>query len=228
MPSEKTKPTLKRPELANEAGFLRLRSGLREHIRAGAMTPNDFSVYCSLHFFANWKLGIYFGTAGSISALWTGWERKDRKHGVQESLERLRKRGYIDYPNGNGERGNYPILINKAERTLGALRGWRLRLTGEPGEVGTSNFDDPIYEYVSPTSWTEAYGDYYSDLRPVWRPVGINAGKTSALTLIDNDEETRPALPLGEVLEMTREVRAGATSTVTLLIRNQGCHFHTR
>lgn len=208
MPPREPKPTLKRPEFANDAGFLRLRNGLREHIRAGAMSPNDFSVYSSLHFFANWKLGIYYGTAGSIAALWTGWERKDRKHGVQESLERLRKRGYIDYPTGNGERGNYPILINKAEPTLGVLRGWRLRLVGSVGQTDDELFVDPFYEYVSPTPWSDAYGDEPKPTdKLLWRPVGSDAGKRSAHALLDEDEEARPALRLSHVLELTRRVR---------------------
>jgi hypothetical protein len=130
-------------------------------------------------------------------------------------LERLRDRGYIDYPHANGERGNYPILLNKAEPTLGVLRGWRLRLTGERGEVGTSDFENPLYEYVSSTPWAEAYGDWeidYPTPEPLWRPVGLQTSRLSALALLDEDEARKPYSSLKGVLELTRTARAEAAT----------------
>jgi hypothetical protein len=85
-------------------------------------------------------------------------------------MRHLRANGYIDYPEGSGQRGNYPIFIDKAEPTLGPLRGWRLRLAA--GEPGSSDFSNPWYQYFSPTPFEEAYPDVQVVVQAVdWRVV---------------------------------------------------------
>src|ERR1039457_6163329 len=147
----------KEPELNNDGGFLRLRHGLKEHIRKGYITSNDFAAYYTLHCFADWTTGICETTAASLAAMWGDWECKDKKRAFRTALERLRERAYIDYPLGGGEHGVYPVLINRAEPTKGLLKGWRLRLRA--GKPGSSDFSNPWYEYVSPTSFYDAYGE---------------------------------------------------------------------
>ena len=64
MPSKPDKIWMpKEPELSNEGGFLRLRNGLKEHIRKGYITSNDFAAYYTLHCFADWIKGICETTA---------------------------------------------------------------------------------------------------------------------------------------------------------------------
>jgi hypothetical protein len=170
-----------------DSGFIRLRSGIFQHIREGLMTGTDFIVYCTLLNYADYSTGIVETTAASLAATWAHLnDAKDKKESVQNSLQRLRKNGYIIYPKGSGIRGPYPVLIDKYEPTVGALIGWSLNLSK------SNSFENPVYDYVSPTAYGEAYGGYYSRLAveqvvdtPVMRVVGTTVQRVVSLPLQD-------------------------------------------
>src|SRR2546423_5257975 len=103
--------------------FTRIRNGLYGHIKAGRMSPFDLGIYVFLHLRVSWTTGTYQGCALTIACDFG--DPKLKEH-IQKSLRRLRDRGYINYPKGNGSRGGYPILINKYEPTAGELLGTRL------------------------------------------------------------------------------------------------------
>jgi hypothetical protein len=140
--------------------FIRIRNGIKEHVKEGAFTQNTWCVYTLLHLHATWKTGICCTTVDSLAAAWGDWisfhgakEGGNSKHRtILDCLQRLRDMGYIRYPKGNGQLGTYPILINKYEPTRGALRAWQLNA------AQTTDFRTPVYDYTSPTPFSEAYG----------------------------------------------------------------------
>jgi hypothetical protein len=103
--------------------FTSIRNGIREHIKAGKLNPFDLGVYVCLHLSVDWATGIYHGCALSIAFMFADPRLKGH---IQQSLRRLRDRGYINYRKGKGARGGYPMLIHKYEPTAGKLCGTRL------------------------------------------------------------------------------------------------------
>jgi hypothetical protein len=103
--------------------FTPLRNGILEHLRDGRICPFDLGVYVLLHLRADWSTGIYHGCAASIA--YQFGNPTLREH-IKKTLRRLRAKGYINYRKGDGERGGYPILLNKRDVTSGELQGTRL------------------------------------------------------------------------------------------------------
>jgi len=71
----------------------------------------------------DYATGIYTGCALGIAF---GFGDPRIQGQIQKSLRRLKDRGFINYPKGNGSRGPYRILINKYEPRGGELSGTRL------------------------------------------------------------------------------------------------------
>jgi hypothetical protein len=152
-----------------EGGFTRLRHGIFDHTKTGELTIYDFAVLATLWRWVNYHTGVTTTSAASIAANWGEWDSiaeqetdteatkaKRKRRTVQSCLLRLRKKGYINYRQGDGKRGCYAILLNKFEPTEGALLGWSLDVTGTGDDL-----EDPMYKYVSPTPFVEAYGEKY-------------------------------------------------------------------
>ncbi|MGA7830659.1 MAG: hypothetical protein WCA21_06855 [Terracidiphilus sp.] len=217
MPPKKAAWTPTTPEL-RESGFLRLRNGIWQHIKEGLLTSNDVSVYLTIHKFADWKTGICHSNADSLSEAWGDFSTAKNKHDqFKNAMQRLRIQGYIDYPVGNGTHKNYNILINKADVTLGQLRGWRLRLTA--GKPGHSDFSNPWYEYVSPTSFYDAYGFDWPVDTPEVPPEGFPEDTPDGLP--DVRLEVIPVgslkvLPLQDILYMFKTGKTGKKVSKTL------------
>ncbi len=118
-------------------GFSPIRRGLIEHIREGRFCPSDLGIYTFLLLTADWATGVCYSCAAGIASQFGDPGLKEL---VQKALRRLRQNGYINYQRGHGQRGSYPILINKYEPTVGALCGTRLNAFAENG------LDKPVYE----------------------------------------------------------------------------------
>jgi hypothetical protein len=103
--------------------FTAIRNGLLDHARAWKLSPFDFGIYVFLIMRADYSTGIYVGCALAIACQFGDPSQKEH---VQKSLRRLRDKKYINYRNGDGSRGAYPILINKFFVTVGELSGCRL------------------------------------------------------------------------------------------------------
>src|SRR5881394_3813023 len=84
--------------------FTTIRNGIREHIKAGKLNPFDLGVYVFLHLWADWATGVCHGCALSIAFMFGDSRLKNH---IQQSLRRLRERGYINYRKGDGARGAY-------------------------------------------------------------------------------------------------------------------------
>ncbi|MFZ0685621.1 MAG: hypothetical protein WAM89_08745 [Terriglobales bacterium] len=98
-----------------------IRSGLRDHVTNGRFTAIDLGVYMYLHMIAKWGTGIAYTNAVAI-----GNVLDTPTTTINGSLARLRERGYIQYPKGDGKRGSYFIYIMKYRPTVGMLKGWEL------------------------------------------------------------------------------------------------------
>jgi len=103
--------------------FTAIRNGLLGHALAGKLSPFDFGLYVFLIMRAGYSTGIYEGCALTIACQFGDPSQKEH---VQKSLRRLRDKKYINYRNGDGRRGAYPILINKFDVTVGEQSGTRL------------------------------------------------------------------------------------------------------
>src|SRR5438552_6248953 len=103
--------------------FTAIRNGLLDHALAGKLSPFDFGLYVFLIMRADYATGIYEGCALTIACQFGDPSQKEH---IQKSLRRLRDKKYLNYRNGDGSRGAYPILINKFFVTVGELSGTRL------------------------------------------------------------------------------------------------------
>jgi hypothetical protein len=103
--------------------FTAIRNGIRQHIKAGKLSPFDLGIYVFLLLWADWATGIYLGCALGIACQFNDPRQKEP---IQKSLRRLRDHQYINYKKGDGSRKGYPILIDKYEPTVGELIGKRL------------------------------------------------------------------------------------------------------
>lgn len=147
---------------------IRIREGLWEHIAQGRLTPHDVAVYMTLHRHAKWGTGICVTSAGSIAGNWGGQMKLNT---AQVCLGRLRDNGYIKYPEGTGNRGVYPVLIDKYEPQVGPCKGWSLNA------AASDDYANPVYDYISGTPYGEAYGASAVDHAVrVWRVSGATYG----------------------------------------------------
>lgn len=103
--------------------FVKIRTGLRDHYRLGKMTPGDLGIYTFLHLECDWETGVYRGTAATIAHKFND---VTLTRSIQESLRRLRDRGYIHYRKGVGQRGQYPMTLLKYIPAFGERSGSRL------------------------------------------------------------------------------------------------------
>jgi hypothetical protein len=103
--------------------FTPIRNGIVAHIEAGRLCPFDLGVYLLLHLRADWATGICHTCAGTLAYAFGDASLKPK---IQKALRRLRDKEFLNYRNGDGSRGAYPILINKYQVTVGELFGKRL------------------------------------------------------------------------------------------------------
>ena len=103
--------------------FTAIRNPLLDHLVAGKLSLFDFGLLVFLIMRADYSSGIYQGCALTIAC--QCGDPSEKEH-IQKALRRLRDKKYINYRNGDGSRGAYPILINKFFVTDGELSGKRL------------------------------------------------------------------------------------------------------
>ena len=117
--------------------FVPIRNGLSDHLEQGRLGSFDFGIYVRIHLGADFRTGIWRGSAGKLLAQAPADGSLRR---IQESLQRLEVEGYIRRFRVPGRRGNCPTLINKYDIRDGALKGMRLNASK------TTDWHNPIYE----------------------------------------------------------------------------------
>jgi len=105
-------------------GHIQLRRGLQTHLKSGAMTLEELSIYTYLQFVANFKTGVCYTSAPHIHYD-TNQTLPIRK--IQRLLESLEKKRYIHRFIVDGRKGDYNILIHKYQPTDGAWTGQFLK-----------------------------------------------------------------------------------------------------
>lgn len=89
--------------------FVRLRFGLKDHIKTGKMQGQDLGIYVALHLHADYQTGVVY----HISAPYLATFLRESVHKVRRSLCRLEKSGYIKRFGHRGQVSGYDILIDR-------------------------------------------------------------------------------------------------------------------
>ena len=117
--------------------FAIIRSGILEHLTHGKLGFEELGIYTTIHLQANFSTGIWWGSAPKLLA---AAPRGTSLRKVQRGLENLGEIQFIRSFQKHGARGNYPVLIDKYDVKVGALKGKRLNARY------SSSWERPLYE----------------------------------------------------------------------------------
>jgi hypothetical protein len=104
-------------------GFAIIRGGILDHLLAGTISFFDLGIYVTIHLQADFATGVWLGSAPRLLA---AAPRATDLRKVQRSLQNLVNAGFLRSFHVRGSRHNFPILINRYDVKLGALKGKRL------------------------------------------------------------------------------------------------------
>lgn len=100
-----------------QAGFIRIRRGIYEHLSDGRMTGREWMVYSVLHLKADHLTGICYKISGPALGYLLGL----KSHYVNSILRTLEEKGYIKRLSHRGQVVCYPVVINKFLTSSGIL-----------------------------------------------------------------------------------------------------------
>lgn len=88
------------------ARWVKFRTGIVEHVESGRMSPDEYAVYTMLILLADWRTGIWFGSASRLAKIFH-WSPRQ----CQRLLKSLRVKSYISgIP---ARKGAYSITIKR-------------------------------------------------------------------------------------------------------------------
>lgn len=122
-------------------GFSKLRHGLIEHVEKGKLSPSTLGVYTMLHLVADYKTGIWIGSAVKLQMLY--FSTVDMRT-LQRIIEHLEQIHFIRCFRVRGKKGNYPILIHKYVVADAPMIGKRL------DAWKTTDWQHPHYDRIGP------------------------------------------------------------------------------
>jgi hypothetical protein len=117
--------------------YIPIRPGILEHLLRGDISAFEFGVYVIVHLQADYRTGIWRGSAPRIIA---AAPRGAELRKTQRALEHLTELSLLKPFTSQGKRGNYPVLINKFTVRSGALTGMRLNA------CKSNSWEHPVYE----------------------------------------------------------------------------------
>lgn len=117
-----------------------LRPGIEEHLVRGAMSVCEFGIYSLIHLQADYRTGIWRGSAPRILAT---APRGASLRQIQRALEHFEELGYLRSFRPRGARGNTAYLIDKFTVRSGALKGHKLNA------AKSESWQHPVYELVA-------------------------------------------------------------------------------
>jgi hypothetical protein len=120
--------------------FVKIRTGIEEHLVRGRIGFFELGVYITLHLQADYQTGIWIGSAPRLLA--TAPRGTDLRS-VQRAVQRLVDVEFVRTFHIPGARGNYRVLIHKYSPAFGALKGMRLNA------LQSVCWQSPIYEPVA-------------------------------------------------------------------------------
>jgi hypothetical protein len=119
-------------------GWTQKRRGAVEHLCDGRLTLLEYGAHDVLLALANPLTGVWCGSAKALAAICGAGEVSERQ--ARHLLESLEEKGYVRRFATKRGHGNYPILLNKFEITLGANKGMRLNA------AKSDDWRNPVYE----------------------------------------------------------------------------------
>jgi hypothetical protein len=153
--------------------FIPIQAGIFEHIGNGRMTINMWAVYSVILKEADYETGIWNGCAEKARAAWnSGIDVRT----AQRAMKELREGGYTKSFQRNGQRGNYPVFINKYPVRFGSRKGMRLNADA------TIAPENPVYE-IDPRQEHENNRDKQND------SASVNNAKPMSYAPADRDKD---------------------------------------
>src|ERR1700682_13157 len=120
--------------------YVPIRPGIEEHLVRSAIGLLEFGSYALIHIQADYRTGIWRGSAPRILAT---APRGASLRQVQRALEHFEEMGYLKSFRVQGARGNTPYLIDKFTVRSGALKGYRVNA------AKSESWQRPFYEFVA-------------------------------------------------------------------------------
>ncbi|HXN23343.1 MAG TPA: hypothetical protein VOA41_11440 [Candidatus Dormibacteraeota bacterium] len=120
--------------------YVPIRPGIEEHLVRSAIGLLEFGSYALIHIQADYRTGIWRGSAPRILAT---APRGASLRQIQRVLEHLEELGYLKSFRVHGARGNTPYLIDKFTVRSGALKGYRVNA------AKSESWQRPFYELVA-------------------------------------------------------------------------------
>lgn len=121
----------------SQAGFTAIRNGILEHVEESNFCLRSYGLYTYLHQRKRWTSGVVWTNAQSIATSFG-----EKLTTVQSLMQKLRQKGYIQYPKGFGRKGNYPVVLVNDQPRDGVLKGYSL--SGFTDETCTHVFYEPL------------------------------------------------------------------------------------
>lgn len=141
-----------------------------EHIENRSLSFTEYAVLLTLTLLADKENGVWHGCAIALSAKFGDGSLS--KRAAQDALHSLEAGGYIRRFRSHGQRGNFPILVNRYEITVGGLKGALINADA------TTDWKNPACS--APTdNETDDRTDEGTDRRTLSRPTRPQDHKTS-------------------------------------------------
>jgi hypothetical protein len=129
--------------MTSNGNFVQIRRGILQHVKDGRLSPNSFTVYMTIILLADASTGMWRGSAPALVVHFNGSLSLDA---VQRALNSLEENGYIKRFRTHGQRGNYPILVNKYLITSGRLKN------GTVNAERTVDWRQPVTDVATDTA----------------------------------------------------------------------------
>ena len=164
-----------------------IRPGIEEHLLRGDMSLFEFGVYVTIHLQADYRTGIWRGSAPRILAT---APRGASLRDVQRALEHLEELAYLRSFRKQGERGNAAYLIDKFTVRSGALKDMRLNARR------SESWRSPTYE---PCALPVAEDDAVPVALPVAEDAPSQEVRRKKQELRPFRRQSRPARPISSL-----------------------------
>lgn len=137
----------------NSNGYAIVRLGILDHLVVGRLGFFEMGIYTTILLQADFHTGIWWGSAPRLLAT---CPRGTSLRRVQQAIKTLVDIGFLRPSRVHGKRGNYPVLIDKYDIKLGALKGKRLNARK------SRSWESPCYEDRTETD-TEVFAERFTE-----------------------------------------------------------------
>lgn len=175
-------------------GFIPIRRGIEDHLISGKIGAFELGVYTLIHLQADYSTGVWTGSAARLLAT---APRGGTLRDMQRALNRLVKVGFIRVFHRHGVRGNYPVLIDKYEPRIGALKGTRLNA------AKSESWHKPSYEVCAVN---DAVDGAVRDTERVGEHAPIQEERGEGKNKTENETEVPLNVSVGKPREVLLEI----------------------